>query len=42
MLKIESLLKESYVKIPLAEIPKIFEITLTLMFISYNLGKTKQ
>lgn len=41
MFKKEELLKEDYIKIPLAEIPKIFEIALTLMFISYSLGKTK-
>ena len=42
MSKNEDLLKDNYIKIPLSEIPKIFEIALTLMFISYNLGKTKQ
>lgn len=42
MLQKESLLKKHYVKTSFAEIPKIFEIALTLMLISYNLGKTKQ
>lgn len=42
MFKKESLLKDAFVKIPLSEIPKMFEIALTVMFISYTLGKTKQ
>lgn len=41
MLEKEPFLEESFIKVPLSEIPKLFEILLTVVFVSYHSGKTK-
>lgn len=33
--------KEAFIKVPLSEIPKIFEIVLTIVFVSCLLKKNK-
>jgi hypothetical protein len=42
MLQKEPFLEETFIKVPLSEIPKLFEILLTVVFISYDFGKTKR
>lgn len=41
MLQKEPFLEETFIKVPLSEIPKLFEIILAVVFISYHFGKTK-